>query len=266
VLSDGQQADGSLGSGTGYVVIDTNIALHQMDLLEDTAVRDIVVPVVVRDEVKHRNTAAYNRLQVCEATSLKSLFGLCTFLAQGPERRWCGMLGAGGGIGSTTWQALCADKERGFYVFANEFHAETYVEAAAGETPNDRNDRAIRATAMWYKKHLPHISIVLLTDDRLNLKAAEEDGLVAHTVRQIPISRACGWRFRCACQGAANNNSKAKEAQSCLSQGAAALHWRKSQAPRPNLNHWRVLVRAVATMGDEPHGAPAASGPGGAWW
>ena len=48
------------------MVIDTNIALHQMDLLEDAAVRDVVVPVVVRDEVKHRNTAAYNRLQVRE--------------------------------------------------------------------------------------------------------------------------------------------------------------------------------------------------------
>jgi len=48
------------------VVIDTYSALHQMDLLEDAAVRDVVVPVVVRDEVKHRNTAAYNRLQVRE--------------------------------------------------------------------------------------------------------------------------------------------------------------------------------------------------------
>lgn len=66
VLSDGQQGGGSCGSGRGYVVIDTNIALHQMDLLEDAAVRDVVVPVVVRDEVKHRNTAAYNRLQVRE--------------------------------------------------------------------------------------------------------------------------------------------------------------------------------------------------------
>lgn len=60
-----------MGSGRGYVVIDTNIALHQMDLLEDPAVRDVVVPVVVRDEVKHRNTAAYNRLQVRETMSLK---------------------------------------------------------------------------------------------------------------------------------------------------------------------------------------------------
>ena len=85
-------------------------------------------------------------------------------------------------VGSPS-QALCADKERGFYVFANEFHADTYVETAPGESPNDRNDRAIRATATWYKKHLPHVNIGLLTDDRLNLKAAVEDGLAAHTVR-----------------------------------------------------------------------------------
>lgn len=65
VLSDGQLQREAGGIARGYVVIDTNIALHQMDLLEDPAVRDVVVPVVVRDEVKHRNTAAYNRLQVC---------------------------------------------------------------------------------------------------------------------------------------------------------------------------------------------------------
>ena len=97
-------------------------------------------------------------------------------------------------VGSPS-QALCADKERGFYVFANEFHADTYVETACGESPNDRNDRAIRATAVWYKKHLPHVSIALLTDDRLNLKAAVEDGLVAQTVREdfSPASLACAW-------------------------------------------------------------------------
>jgi hypothetical protein len=103
----------------------------------------------------------------------------------------CGGGGGGGGglllrrrrVEGGMSQALCADKERGFYVFANEFHADTYVETAPGESPNDRNDRAIRATATWYKKHLPHVNIGLLTDDRLNLKAAVEDGLAAHTVR-----------------------------------------------------------------------------------
>lgn len=36
-----------------------------------------------------------------------------------------------------------------FFVFANEHHRATYCPANAGESPNDRNDRSIRAAAAW---------------------------------------------------------------------------------------------------------------------
>ncbi|XP_075091256.1 exosome complex exonuclease RRP44 homolog A-like isoform X2 [Nicotiana tabacum] len=38
-------------------------------------------------------------------------------------------------------RALCSNSLRNFFVFSNEYHKDTYVEAMAGESPNDRNDR-----------------------------------------------------------------------------------------------------------------------------
>lgn len=33
--------------------------------------------------------------------------------------------------------------------------SETYIKQEPGESPNDRNDRAIRVAAQWYTKRLP---------------------------------------------------------------------------------------------------------------
>ena len=87
-------------TGAPLLVIDTNVALHQIDLLENAAVSHVVVLAVVVEEVKARNLSAYNRLK-----------------------------------------ALCAHPAKEFFVFANEFHKDTYVKAEPNETPNDRNDR-----------------------------------------------------------------------------------------------------------------------------
>ena len=89
------------------LVIDTNVALHQIDLLENAAVSHVVVLAVVVEEVKARNLSAYNRLK-----------------------------------------ALCALPTKHFFVFANEFHKDTYVKAEPKETPNDRNDRGKRCSGL----------------------------------------------------------------------------------------------------------------------
>lgn len=70
--------------------------------------------------------------------------------------------------------------------------SDTYIERLPKESSNDRNDRAIRKAATWYNNHLhkshkerdgKKIKIVLLTDDADNRKKAENDGLVAYSVR-----------------------------------------------------------------------------------
>jgi hypothetical protein len=60
---------------------------------------------------------------------------------------------------------------------------ETYIKAEAGESPNDRNDRAIRVAAAWYAARLPKMRIVVLTNDADNRRRALEAGLQAMTVQ-----------------------------------------------------------------------------------
>ncbi|CCG82269.1 Mitotic control protein dis3 [Taphrina deformans PYCC 5710] len=81
---------------------------------------------------------------------------------------------------------LVADAEKRFYVFHNEYHSETFVQRHAGETINDRNDRAIRYTSVWFKDHLAKATrgtklsspkIILLTDDSANRRKATDEGI-----------------------------------------------------------------------------------------
>lgn len=44
---------------------------------------------------------------------------------------------------------LLKDDTRVFVFFANEHHSSTFPKAIKGETPNDRNDRAIRIATAW---------------------------------------------------------------------------------------------------------------------
>ncbi|CAI5992075.1 unnamed protein product, partial [Closterium sp. NIES-64] len=130
------------------LVIDTNVALHQIDLLENAAISNVVVLSVVLEEVKSRNVAVYGRLR-----------------------------------------ALVAEESRRFFVFSNEHHKDTYIKAEPGESPNDRNDRAIRVAAQWYQQHLGgKVPVVLITDDKANLAKAVAGGTKAMRVREYVAS------------------------------------------------------------------------------
>lgn len=129
---------------------DTNALLNGMDLFEQTSsFYDVIVLQTVLEELKNRSLPLYNRL-----------LGL----------------------------VKSADKR--FYLFFNEFRIETYVEREPGETINDRNDRAVRRAAKWYEEHLKQTtrgekttpSIVVLSDDKENLRKAKEDGVTATTL------------------------------------------------------------------------------------
>ncbi|CAG8461700.1 7034_t:CDS:10, partial [Cetraspora pellucida] len=87
-------------------------------------------------------------------------------------------------------RALISDQKKRFYVFSNEHHRETYIQRLKDESPNDRNDRAIRSAVKWYSTHLKkmknkgsHIEVVLLTDDVGNRTKALDEGLSAFSVR-----------------------------------------------------------------------------------
>lgn len=46
-----------------YLVLDTNVILDQIDVLEEEAIRDVIVLQTVLDEVRHRSAAIYKRLR-----------------------------------------------------------------------------------------------------------------------------------------------------------------------------------------------------------
>lgn len=125
-----------------YVVIDTNVALHQMDVLECEcdAMRDFIVPQTVMAETRHRDLALFKRLQ-----------------------------------------ALVRDSSRRFYMFANEHHRDCFSDRRADETPNDYNDRCIRRVAQWYGALVKDrgLKVLLVTNDAANRDKALAEGLHA---------------------------------------------------------------------------------------
>lgn len=45
-----------------YLVLDTNVILHQIDVLEADALTNVIILQTVLEEVKHQNTAVFRRL------------------------------------------------------------------------------------------------------------------------------------------------------------------------------------------------------------
>ncbi|KAL9010559.1 MAG: hypothetical protein Q9173_004516 [Seirophora scorigena] len=138
-----------------YIIPDTNALLNAMDLFEQkSGFHDVIILQTVLEELKNRSLPLYNRL-----------------------------------IG------LTKSEDKHFYVFFNEFRLETYVVREKGETINDRNDRAVRAAVKWYGSHLQASAksagrakafptVVMLSDDKDNLRKARAENLPASSLRE----------------------------------------------------------------------------------
>ncbi|EDQ90882.1 uncharacterized protein MONBRDRAFT_35038 [Monosiga brevicollis MX1] len=85
-------------------------------------------------------------------------------------------------------RGISSDAAKRFYVFSNEHSKDTHVTAEEGESPNDRNDRAIRRAAAHYKEHAEtcpeEFAVILLTNDAENLRRARNEGLAAYSVHE----------------------------------------------------------------------------------
>lgn len=88
---------------------------------------------------------------------------------------------------------LTQSPDRSFYAFSNEHHQDTYITANEGESPNDRNDRAIRTAALWYQTHLSGRKVLLLSNDAENRRKALEAGLEAVSARAFAEARAAAF-------------------------------------------------------------------------
>lgn len=138
-----------------YLVPDTNALLNALDLFEQTsAFYDVIILQTVLEELRNRSLPLYNRL-----------------------------------VG------LTKSEEKRFYVFFNDFRLETSVVRDVGESINDRNDRAVRRAVKWYSSHLARAvkaavgrskkipAVVMLSDDKENLRKAKEDGIEACSLK-----------------------------------------------------------------------------------
>ncbi|CAM9113155.1 unnamed protein product [Choristocarpus tenellus] len=141
-----------------FLVLDTNVVLNQMDLLEfpSPALSCVIVLQTMWCPVA---------LSLVQETRHNNL-SLYRRLKQ-----------------------LIKDDSRVFVFFANEHHCETYPAELPGESPNDRNDRAIRQSTAWFGKQLGNeVDVLLLTNDRANLGLAREANMSVMTIHSYVAS------------------------------------------------------------------------------
>ncbi|PPS06117.1 hypothetical protein GOBAR_AA14528 [Gossypium barbadense] len=78
---DSSTSRAPLDVASPLLILDTNVLLHQIDLLENSAIDNAVLLSVVLDEVKNKNMAVYNRLRalstnpLCKDTFVKRMDG-----------------------------------------------------------------------------------------------------------------------------------------------------------------------------------------------
>ncbi|EGU77833.1 hypothetical protein FOXB_11697 [Fusarium oxysporum f. sp. conglutinans Fo5176] len=178
VLSDKPAGTETFPQGH-YLVPDTNALLNAMDLFEQSsAFYDVIILQTVLEELRNRSLPLYNRL-----------------------------------VG------LTKSEDKRFYVFFNDFRLETFVHRQANETVNDRNDRAVRLAVKWYGEHLARTkakklpAVVMLSDDRENLRKAKEEGLHASSLRDYVSGLEDGERLLDMVAEAQNQESFKKQGQ-----------------------------------------------------
>ncbi|KAG7968820.1 hypothetical protein I3843_07G001100 [Carya illinoinensis] len=61
-------------SASTILIVDTNVVLHQIDLLENSAIDDVVMLSIVLEEVKNKNMSVYNRVRALCSNSMRRFF------------------------------------------------------------------------------------------------------------------------------------------------------------------------------------------------
>ena len=128
------------------LVLDTNIALQEIDVLEYNcpATACVMIPQTALQELRHLNVSVYQRLKT-----------------------------------------LLSDPLRHFIFFPNELCESTAVQREHMESVNDANDRSIRSTASYMHSLINSsgATAVLLTADKECKKKALDEGLVCKNMK-----------------------------------------------------------------------------------
>lgn len=144
-LEDLPISDSKLVPDPHYIIPDTNVVLHQIDVLEDPSVKNIIILQIVLDEIRHRSAPIFKRMKDLLSTSTKCSYTFCN-------------------------------------EFNMHTYVERKPKESANDR-NDRAIR--QATTWYADHlEKTGVKVVLLTNDADNRKQAVEESLLAFTVHQ----------------------------------------------------------------------------------
>ena len=59
------------------MIPDTNVLFHQIDILEHSAVKDLIILQTTLDELRHKSLAVYNRVRALISETDKRFYVFC---------------------------------------------------------------------------------------------------------------------------------------------------------------------------------------------
>ncbi|XP_045447025.1 exosome complex exonuclease RRP44 [Melitaea cinxia] len=132
-----------------YLVLDTNVVLHQIDVLEEDALKNVIILQTVLEEVKHQNTAIFQRLLEIIGNKKRKFYSFVnehhkdTYIERNPGEK------------------PNDRNDRAIRRAASWYASHLSIKNMAGQFPQ----------------------IVLISDDENNRKLAHEEGIVACSVK-----------------------------------------------------------------------------------
>uniref|UniRef100_A0A803VZ33 Exosome complex exonuclease RRP44 n=1 Tax=Ficedula albicollis TaxID=59894 RepID=A0A803VZ33_FICAL len=139
----------SLCPGPHFLLPDTNLLLHQIDILEDPVIKNVIVLQTVLQEVRHRSAPVYKRIRD---------------VIQNPEKHF---------------YSFTNEHHRETYIEQNR--------GESSNDRNDRAIRVAVKWYNEHLKKIEDeekIQVILLTNDRTNKEKALEEGITAYTCEE----------------------------------------------------------------------------------
>ncbi|KAG7307928.1 hypothetical protein JYU34_006544 [Plutella xylostella] len=132
-----------------YLVLDSNVVLHQIDVLEEDALKNVIILQTVLDEVKHQNTAILQRLLEIIGSKKRKFY---TFVNEHHKDTY---------VERQPGEKQNDRNDRAIRKAASWYETHLSFGTVDGKFPK----------------------VVLLTDDENNRKLAQEEGIVCSTVK-----------------------------------------------------------------------------------
>ncbi|KAM6446176.1 exosome complex exonuclease RRP44 [Liasis olivaceus] len=139
----------ALAPGPHYLLLDANVVLHQIDVLEDAAIGNAIIPQTVLQEVRRRSAAVYGRIKDTIATPEKHFYAFA----------------------NEHHKETYIEQERG----------------ESANDRNDRAIRVAAKWYQEHlrkSEREENVTVILLTNDRKNKEKAVEEGITTYTCEE----------------------------------------------------------------------------------